>query len=55
MCPAHPVQALPGARRSSWARPKGCMPAYRSRRKQQTLEAEEAKRRLKEQSIFVSF
>lgn len=27
----------------------------RSRRKQQTLEAEEAKRRLKEQSIFVSY
>lgn len=55
MCPAYPVQALLHASRSMWACPKGCMPAYRSRRKQQTLEAEEAKRRLKEQSIFVSF
>lgn len=38
-----------------WTHREVCMPAYHSRRKQQTLEAEEAKRRLKEQSIFVSF
>lgn len=34
--------------------PNWCHVASHSRRKQQTLEAEEAKRRLKEQSIFVS-
>lgn len=37
------------------AYPEGCACASHSRRKQQTLEAEEAKRRLKEQSIFVSY
>lgn len=36
------------------AHPEGCACASHSRRKQQSLEAEEAKRRLKEQSIFVS-
>lgn len=36
------------------AHPEGCACASLSRRKQQTLEAEESKRRLKEQSIFVS-
>lgn len=48
----HPRPHAPGL---WWTHPKVCMLAYRSRRKQQTLEAEEAKRRLKEQSIFVSF
>lgn len=37
------------------AHPEGASCMSRSRRKQQTLEAEEAKRRLKEQSIFVSY
>ncbi|XP_045302910.1 drebrin isoform X2 [Leopardus geoffroyi] len=45
----HPRPHAPGLR---WTHPQVCMLAYRSRRKQQTLEAEEAKRRLKEQSIF---
>ncbi|KAF0883471.1 DREB protein, partial [Crocuta crocuta] len=45
----HPRPHAPGL---WWTHPKVCMLAYRSRRKQQTLEAEEAKRRLKEQSIF---
>lgn len=49
-----PTEALPHASRPTWACPKGCMLVYFPRRKQQTLEAEEAKRRLKEQSIFVS-
>lgn len=48
----HLTPPVPGLVRTH---PKVCMPAYHSRRKQQTLEAEEAKRRLKEQSIFVSF
>lgn len=37
------------------AHPDGASFMSCSRRKQQTLEAEEAKRRLKEQSIFVSY
>lgn len=44
----------PGAPACVHARPKGVPMSCRSRRKQQTLEAEEAKRRLQEQSIFVS-
>lgn len=48
----HPRPPAPGLLRT---RPEACVLAYHSRRKQQTLEAEEAKRRLKEQSIFVSF
>lgn len=52
--PAPPTAGRTPASGSAWACPKGCLPAYLSRRKQQTLEAEEAKRRLKEQSIFVS-
>lgn len=52
MRPAPPHTAPPGW--CAWAALKGCLLASRSRRKQQTLEAEEAKRRLKEQSIFVS-
>lgn len=49
-----PTAGRAPASRAAWACPKGCTPAYLSRRKQQTLEAEEATRRLKEQSIFVS-
>lgn len=37
------------------AHPEGASCTSLSRRKQQSLEAEEAKRRLKEQSIFVSY
>lgn len=51
------AQPRPATGRSMWALRKGACPptlTYHFRRKQQTLEAEEAKRRLNEQSIFVS-